>query len=213
MSLAIGATDRARFRERALRLEYFTVGWTLIEAGVGVSTAVLASSVALLGFGIDSVIECASATALIWRLVAERRALDHAAIEQLDQRAHKLVALSLFGLSAYIVIDAAWTLWRGDHPHPTVVGVALTTVTMGVMYWLARAKRRAAAALGSRALAADSFQATACLWLSLITLVGVGLNALFGWWWADPAAAICMPLFLIQEGRQAWRGEDCCSPR
>ena len=213
MSLPVAESVRARSRGRALRLEYFTVGWTLVEALVGVTAAVLACSVALLGFGIDSVIECVSASILIWRLLAERSARDHAAIERLDHRAHQLVALSLFGLSAYIAIDAVWTLWRGERPHPSAVGLILTTVTIAVMYWLARAKRRAAAVLGSRALAADSFQATACLWLSLITLTGVGLNALFGWWWADPVAAMCMLFFLIQEGRQAWRGEDCCSPR
>ena len=210
MTLSAEATARTRVRERALRLEYFTVGWTLIEALVGVAAAIAARSVALLGFGIDSVIECASASVLIWRLVAERTARDNAAIERLDHRAHKLVALSLFGLSIYIVIDAAWTLWRGERPHPTTLGIALTGVTIGVMYWLAQAKRSAARTLGSRALSADSFQATACLWLSLVTLVGIGLNALFGWWWADPAAALCMPIFLIQEGRQAWRGEDRC---
>ena len=204
---------RARSCDHALRLEYFTVGWTMVEALVGVTAAVVACSVALLGFGIDSVIECVSASILIWRLLAERSARDHAAIQRLDHRAHQLVALSLFGLSGYIVVDAVWTLWRGERPHPSALGLILVTVTIGVMYWLARAKRRAAATLGSRALAADSFQATACLWLSLITLAGVGLNALFGWWWADPVAAMCMPLFLIQEGRQAWRGEDCCSPR
>ncbi len=93
------------------------------------------------------------------------------------------------------------------------MGLGFIALTIAVMYGLARAKRRAAMALGSRALTADAFQATACLWLSFITLAGVGLNALFGWWWADPVAAMCMPVFLIQEGRQAWRGDDCCSSR
>ena len=91
-----------------------------------------------------------------------------------------------------------------------MIGIALTTVSMGVMWQLAREKRRAAAALGSRALEADSFQTTACWWLSVSTLSGIGLNAIFGWWWADPAAALVMTYFLIDEGREAWKGQECC---
>ena len=155
MTDSVEATARADLRDLALRLEQFTIGWTLIEALVGIAAGVAASSVALLGFGIDSVIECASACVLIWRLLAERSARDHTAVVRLDRRAHRLVALLLFGLSAFIVADAGLTLWRGDRPHPTIVGIALTSLTIGVMYWLALAKRRVAAALGSRALAAD----------------------------------------------------------
>jgi divalent metal cation (Fe/Co/Zn/Cd) transporter len=90
------------------------------------------------------------------------------------------------------------------------VGIGLTSVSLGIMFWLSKSKREAAHALGSRALEADSFQTTACWWLSLIVLVGTGLNALFGWWWADPIAALGMTYFLVKEGRQAWRGDDCC---
>ena len=210
MSSTPRESARAGYRELALRLEYLSVGWTLIEAAVGIIAALAASSVALLGFGIDSVIETLSAGVLIWRLRAERYTRERAALEQLDRRAHRLVAFLLIALSLYIVADAAWTLWHGEHPHPSTVGLVLTGMTMVVMYWLARAKRRAAAALESRALRADSFQAVACLWLSVFALVGVGLNMQFGWWWADPVAALCMPPILIQEARQAWRGEDCC---
>jgi divalent metal cation (Fe/Co/Zn/Cd) transporter len=146
---------------------------------------------------------------LLWRLLAEQQACDNAAIHRLDRRAHKIVALSLCALSVYVVATASWTLWTGERPHPTLAGMALTLVTIVVMYWLAAAKRRAARALGSGALEADSFQATACMWLSVLTLAGIGLNTLFGWWWADPVAALCMPVFLVQEARKAWRGEDC----
>jgi divalent metal cation (Fe/Co/Zn/Cd) transporter len=171
---------------------------------------VAAGSIALLGFGIDSFVESASGSILIWRLLAERKARNHTAVEQLDRRAHQLVALSLFALAGYVFLDSASSLWTGHRPSPSIAGIAVTSISIGVMWWLARAKRRAAVALGSRALAADSFQTTACWWLSLITLAGVGLNAAFTWWWADPAAALGMTYFLVREGRKAWHGQECC---
>jgi divalent metal cation (Fe/Co/Zn/Cd) transporter len=174
-----------------------------------VAAALAAGSVALLGFGIDSFVETTSGLILIWRLRAEVRASDPEEIERLDQRAHKLVALSLFLLAAWVAFDAVRALVTGERPEPSGVGIAITSLSMGVMWWLARAKRRTAVALGSRALEADSFQTTACWWLSLVTLSGIGLNAAFGWWWADPVAALGMTWFLVSEGREAWRGEDC----
>jgi divalent metal cation (Fe/Co/Zn/Cd) transporter len=201
--------SRARDRGRALRLEYLTVGWNLIEGGIAVTAAVAAGSVALFAFGIDSFVESASALVLVWRLRAERRAMDHAAIERLDRRAHRLVGVSLFLLAAYVAFDAIATLWRQERPSPTTVGVILTLISMGVMIRLARAKRRAATALGSHALRADAFQTTACWWLSVVTLAGIGLNQALGWWWADPVAALGMTVLLVREGREAWRGEDC----
>jgi divalent metal cation (Fe/Co/Zn/Cd) transporter len=201
--------QRHALRARALRLEYLTVAWNAVEGVVGVAAALAAGSVALLGFGIDSFVEGLSALILIWRLLAEEGARDAAAVEALDRRAHKLVALSLFALAAYVAYEAATSLWRGEHPRPSAVGMGLTVVSIGVMVWLARAKRRAAAALHSRALAADAFQTTACWWLSIVTLGGVGLNALCGWWWADPVAALAMTLLIAAEGREAWRGEEC----
>ena len=203
------APSRKDLVTRGLRLEYLTVGWNIIEGLVSVAAALAAGSVALLGFGIDSFVETTSGLVLIWRLRAERHALDIEELERLDQRAHKLVALSLFLLAAYIALDAAKALLTREKPEPTMAGVAITSISLTVMWWLARAKRRTARGLGSRALEADSFQTTACFWLSLITLVGIGLNAAFGWWWADPAAALGMTYFLVSEGREAWRGEDC----
>ena len=200
---------RPALRLRALRLEYLTVAWNAVEGVIGVWAALAAGSVALLGFGIDSFVEGASALILIWRLRAEVGARDAAAVDALDRRAHKLVALSLFGLAAYVAYEAATALLSGERPRPSPVGMGLTVVSMAVMIWLARAKRRAAAALHSRALAADAFQTTACWWLSLMTLCGVGLNALFGWWWADPVAALAMTVLIAAEGREAWRGEEC----
>ena len=192
-----------------LRLEYLTVGWNLVEGIVSVLAALAAGSVALLGFGIDSFVESASGSILIWRLLAECRHGDAEAIEAIERRAQKLVALSLFGLALYIVVDALRTLLNQDMPSPSGVGIAVTMTSLGVMYWLARAKRRTAIALGSKAMEADAFQTTACWWLSLIVLAGIGLNALTGWWWADPVAAVAMTWFLVKEGREAWRGGDC----
>jgi divalent metal cation (Fe/Co/Zn/Cd) transporter len=196
---------------RALRLEYLTVGWNVVEGVIGVSAALAAGSVALLGFGIDSFVESTSGAVLIWRLRAERRARDPEAIEALDRRAHKLVALTLFALAAYIGVDALKALWLREAPEASVVGIVLTSVSLSAMWLLARAKRRAARDLGSRALEADAFQTTACFWLSLVTLAGLALNALLGWWWADPVAALAMTYFLGREGREAWEGkDDCC---
>lgn len=200
---------RAELLGHGLRLEYLTVGWNLVEGIVSVLAALAAGSVALLGFGIDSFVESASGSILIWRLLAESRHGDAEAIEGIERRAQKLVALSLFGLALYIVVDALRTVLNQDTPSPSSLGIGVTLASIGVMYWLARAKRRTAIALGSKAMEADAFQTTACWWLSLIVLAGIGVNALTGWWWADPLAAVAMTWFLVKEGREAWRGDDC----
>jgi divalent metal cation (Fe/Co/Zn/Cd) transporter len=204
---------RASLLRRGLRLEYLTVGWNLVEGVVAVAAALAAGSVALLGFGIDSFVESASGSVLIWRLLAERRALDHEAIERLERRAERLVAWSLFLLAAYLTVDALLTLWNQERPEASPAGIAITTLSIGVMWWLARAKRRTAVALGSRSLEADAAQTTACWWLSLIVLGGIGLNAVAGWWWADPVAALGLVVFLVREGREAWRGSDATRHR
>ena len=200
---------RLQLLRRAMQLEYLTVAWNIVEGLVSVAFALTAGSVALLCFGIDSFVETASGGILLWRLYAEKHARDHDEIERLDRRAHKLVGLSLFLLAGYVVVEAAKDLFHRERPEPTFAGIIITAISMVAMAWLARAKRRAAAALASRAMEADSFQTTACWWLSLTTLIGIGLNAAFGWWWADPVAALGMTYFLVVEGREAWRGEDC----
>lgn len=201
--------ERAPLLKRALALEYLTVAWNVIEAVVAIGAGLAANSVALVGFGIDSVVESISGGVLIWRLNAEEGGMDAEAIERLDRRAHKLVAGSLFALAAYVGVDAIRALWIRDMPEASSVGIALTALSMAVMAWLARAKRRAAAALRSRALEADSFQTSACWWLSVCALSGIALNAALGWWWADPAAALVMVAFILKEAREGWRGEDC----
>ena len=197
----------------ALRLEYLTIGWNVVEGIVAVTAAALAGSIALLGFGVDSFVESASGAVLVWRLRAEGRGMGPEEIERLDARARKLVAGSLFLLGAYIALDAGKALWVREAPRPTMAGIVLTVVSLAAMRWLARAKRQAAGVLGSRALEADAFQTTACFWLSIITLAGLGLNAAFGWWWADPVAALGMIPFIVREALEAWRGEECsCTP-
>ncbi len=203
--------SRSTVVNHALRLEFLTIAWNVLEGLIAIGAALGAGSVALLGFGIDSFVESASGGILTWRLIAERsNHFTEREIAKLDEKAKRLVAVTLFLLAAYIAFDAGTTLWWREAPEPSLVGIALTSVSFGVMWWLARAKKRAAVALQSRALAADSVQTTACWWLSLIVLGGIGLNALFGWWWADPLAALGMTVFLVREGREAWRGDDCC---
>ena len=208
-STALPAPQRSGLLRRALHLETLTVGWNIAEGSIAVAAAVAAGSVALLGFGIDSFVESASGGILLWRLLAERRDMSPAEIERLDHRARRLVAVSLFLLAAWVAFDAARALLERERPSASLTGIVLTSVSIFVMLWLARAKRRTAAGLGSRALEADAFQTTACWWLSVITLLGIGLNAAFGWWWADPIAALAMTPLILHEGREAWRGEEC----
>lgn len=208
----LGAADRPHLLRRGLRLEWLTVGWNIIEGIIAVGAALAAGSVALLGFGIDSFVESSSGTVLIWRLRAESRSADEQRIESIERRAQRLVAGSLLFLAAYITIDAVLVLARREHPEPSPVGVTLAAISLVVMWLLAREKRRTAIALGSRAMEADAFQTTACWWLSLIVLAGLGANGAFGWWWADPIAALGAAVFIAREGLEAWRGEDdCCA--
>ncbi|NOJ82020.1 cation diffusion facilitator family transporter [Myxococcus xanthus] len=194
------------------RLPLLTVSWNLVEGIIAAAAALVSGSVALLGFGVDSFVESTSAAVMLWRLSEERRERRTLAeLEKLDRRAHRLIDLSLFGLAAFVTWEAATALLNGERPQPSPVGLILTTVSLAVMMWLARAKKRTAVALGSRDMEADAFQTTACWWLSLITLGGIGLNAVLGWWWAAPLAALGMTFFIVKEGRAAWRAEDTCT--
>jgi cation diffusion facilitator family transporter len=205
-----GSPDRPALLRRALRLEYLTVGWNVVEGVVAITAGLAAGSVALLGFGIDSFVESASGSVMIWRLLAERHADedDEERVEHVERRAQKLVAGSLVVLAVYIAWDSVTSLIAGERPEPSMVGIALAVASLVVMWWLARQKRRVGIALGSRAMTADAFQTDACFWLSLFLLIGIGANALFGWWWADPLAALGMTLFIGREALEAWRGDD-----
>ena len=208
---ATGPETRPTSVSKALRLEYLTVVWNVVEGIIAVIAALLAGSVAILGFGIDSFVECASALVMIWRLRAEReQRLSVERLEVLEHRARRLVAGSLFVLAAYITADAIQTLWTADRPSFSLVGAVLMSVSIAVMLFLARAKKRLARELHSEAMEADAFQTTACWWLSVAALSGVGLNGLFGWWWADPLAALVIAGLVVREAREAWNGKACC---
>ncbi len=195
---------------RALRLEYLTVGWNVIEGLIAITAGLAAGSVALIGFGIDSFVESASGSVMIWRLLAERNADedDEMRIERIERRAQKLVAGSLVLLAVYIAWNSITSLLSGDRAAPSAAGIALAIASLVVMWWLAREKRRVGIALGSRAMTADAFQTDACFYLSLFLLVGIGANAVFGLWWADPLAALGMTVFIGHEAIEAWGGED-----
>ena len=188
---------------RGRRLEFFTVGWNLLEAAVGIGAGLLAGSVALIGFGIDSLIETSSGAVLLWRLQEGKEG------EKRERRALRLVGISLLALAAYVAIYAAKGLILKERPEESPIGMILAAVSLLVMPLLAMAKRRVAARINSRALVADSHQTDICAYLSAILLVGLGLNALFGWWWADPVAALAMVPIIVKEGLEALRGETC----
>jgi cation diffusion facilitator family transporter len=169
---------------------------------------VAAGSIALIGLGIDSFVKMVSGVVLIWRLSAEAQGrLDEEATERVERRAERLVGLAFLMLAAYVAFEAVRALIRQEEPDPSPVGIVLTAVSIVVMIWLARAKRRTGEALGSRALIADAKQTAACWYLSVVTLAGLALNAVLGWWWADPVAALGIVALLVREGVEALRGE------
>lgn len=208
-AVTLTTADRPTLLRRGLRLEYLTVGWNVVEGIVAIGAGMVAGSVALIGFGVDSFVESISGSILIWRLRAEvTGTADEKRIEQVERRAERLVGVSFLVLGAYVGYQAIQTLVARDEPAPSPVGIALTILSLAVMLWLARAKRRTGEALASRALIADSQQTFACWYLSATTLAGLALNAVFGLWWADPVAALVIVLFLAREGLEALRGED-----
>ncbi len=209
MTIRSVTAERAGLLRRGLLLEYLTVGWNIVEGLIAVGAGFAAGSVALIGFGVDSFVESISGSVLIWRLRAEAGGqADEERIEQVEQRASRLVAVSFGVLAVYVAFEAVQTLIAQERPSASPIGIALTTVSIAVMLWLARAKRDAGEALGSRALIADSHQTFACWYLSVTTLAGLALNAAFGFWWADPVAGLVIAVFLIREAREAWEGDD-----
>lgn len=203
------ASARQTLLTRGLRLEYLTVGWNVVEGLVAVGAGILAGSIALIGFGVDSFVETISGGVLIWRLSAEARGnLDEEAVERVEERAERVVGVAFLLLAAYVAFEAIRSLLNNEEPQASPIGIALTGLSIVVMLWLARAKRRTGEALGSRALVADAQQTYACWYLSVVTLVGLALNALFGLWWADPVAALGIVVILVREGVEAIRGED-----
>jgi len=200
-------TTREAIVERGLRLEYLTLGWNSLEALIGLIAGISAGSVALVGFGLDSVIEVFSGGVLLWRLRADRHTGRREPAEKLALR---LVGVGFLALAAYVAIEALEVLLRHEAPAESVLGIALATAALIVMPLLARAKRRVARGLYSGAMHADSRQTDICAYLSAILLVGLVLNTLFGWWWADPAAGLVMVPLIAKEGLEAVQGRTCC---
>lgn len=203
---------RVRALDRARLLNRVTIGWNLVEGIVAVAAGVVAGSVSLVGFGIDSGIEVSAAVILAWRLHRER---DPGCTQPSDRLATRAIALSLALLAAYVTVTAIGDLASGARPDASPVGIVIAAVSLAAMPGLARAKRRLAPALGSRAVEADAAQTNICAWLSGVLLVGLGANALLGWWWADPVAAIGIASLAAFEARRTWTAnsldDTCCS--
>jgi divalent metal cation (Fe/Co/Zn/Cd) transporter len=188
---------------RAVRLERFTVGWNAMEGAVGLVAGIAASSIALVAYGLDSLVEVASAIIVLWHFRGSR--------QERERRALRLIAVCFFGLALYVVVTSLYDLATGAKPETSPVGIAVTAASVIVMPILARAKRRTATAIGSRTVLADSKQSALCAYLSATTLCGLGLNAALGWWWADPLAALFTAFVAVREGREFWAGRDeCC---
>jgi len=196
----VAHAERARLQRRGMLLEWFTVAWNVIEAAVAITAGLVASSVALIGFGIDSGIEVVAASALLWRFTkagADATEEEHGAAER---RALYIVSATFFVLAAYIAVEAVTALVTGEEPDTSTVGVVLALVSLVVMPTLAYAKQKTGRALGSRALEADAIETWVCAYLSLALLAGVGLNAAFGWSWADPVGALAMLPVILWQG-------------
>ncbi len=176
-----------------------------VEGVVAVGAGILANSIALIGFGIDSAIEGIASVVIIWRFWGAR-SLSEAA----ERRAQKLVAAQFFILAPYVAIEASRTLVSADRPEVSTLGIALTAISLVLMPYFGIAKRRVGAQLGSRATTGEGMQNMLCAYLSAAVLVGLAANAVFSWWWADPLAALVIAGVAVREGLASWRGDDCC---
>ena len=199
--------NRQALVRRGQRLEYFTVAWNGVEALVSIVAGILAGSIALVGFGLDSVIEVTSGTVLLWRLHHD---LDQSRREEAERTTLRIVGWCFLALAAYILYESAATLIRHEAPETSIPGIVIATAAVIVMPLLARAKRRVATGISSAAMHADSRQTDFCAYLSAIVLGGLVLNAVFGWWWADPVAGMVTVPIIAREGVNGLKGKACC---
>jgi divalent metal cation (Fe/Co/Zn/Cd) transporter len=206
VSIPVVSPGRRLVLHRRIRLLVAaTISYNVIEAIIAIGAGTVAGSVALIGFGLDSVIEVSSAAAIAWQFAGpdpQRR----------ERQALRVVAGSFFALAAFVTVEALRTLVAGDEPQHSTVGIALVTVSVVVMPLLSWAQRRSGRELGSASAVADSKQTLLCTYLSAAVLVGLVLNAALGWWWADPAAALGLAVIAVREGREALHGGACCAP-
>ena len=196
---------RARLERRARQLAWGGIVWHFVEFAIALFAGVLAGSIALIGFGADSLVEALAGFVVVWLFTGRRIGSQHA-----ERRAQQLIALSFFVLAAYVATEASRTLTAGIHPKASWIGVGLAAFTAPTMPLLARVKRQIGQQLSSSATVKESAQTMLCAYLSIGLLIGLLLNALAGWWWADPAAALLIAGVAAKEGRASWRGEGCC---
>lgn len=195
---------RALLRRRIRLLVAATIAYNVIEAAVAITAGTIASSAALIGFGLDSIVEVVSAAAVAWQFSAT----DH---ERRERTALRVIALSFFALAAYVTVDAVRALFGAGEAEHSAPGLILAALSLVIMPFLSAAQRRAGRELGSASAVADSKQTLLCTYLSAVLLVGLALNSLFGWSWADPIAALVIAAVAVKEGREAWRGDTCCT--
>jgi divalent metal cation (Fe/Co/Zn/Cd) transporter len=201
------AECRALLIRAAFRLEWFTVAWMVVEAAVALASGVIARSISLIAFGVDSLIELASACVLIWRLNVELRHGQSVA-ERAERTASRIGGALLFALAAYIVVAAGWRLWTRQGADFSWPGLLISLAAIPVMWFLSRRKLQIAEALGSRALRTDAVESITCGWLSLVVLIGLLAQLALGAWWVDTATSLVIVWLLVNEGREAWQGEE-----
>ena len=204
-ALALTAAERARLGRRAQLLAGASVTYNVLEAIIAVTAGVAAGSVALIGFGLDSVVEVSSGLIILWQF-------RHRLPESRERQALRLMALSFFALAAYVAVESLRALLFGGDPDASPVGIGLAIASLIIMPFLSWAQRRTGRALGSGAVVADSTQTLLCTYLSAVLLAGLVLNATLGWGWADPIAGLVIAAVAVREGAEAWRGEGCCAP-
>jgi divalent metal cation (Fe/Co/Zn/Cd) transporter len=205
MTVSRGPADRRASLHR--RIRWFvaaTISYNLLEAAVALTEGARVSSTALVGFGLDSVVEVSSAAAVAWQFAGRDP-------ETREKIALRVIAFSFFALALYVTVEAIRSLLGADKAQPSTVGIVLAVVSLAVMPVLSYGQRRAGRELGSRSAVADSKQTLLCTYLSAVLLVGLVLNTLFGWSWADPIAGLVIALIAVREGREAWRGRTCCN--
>ncbi len=197
--------DRRRFGRRAQLLAGASVTYNVVEAVIAITAGLVAGSVALVGFGLDSVVEVSSGLIILWQF-------RHPLPESREKTALRLMAFSFFGLAAYVTVESVRALITGHAPDSSTIGIALAATSLAIMPFLSWAQRHTGRALGSNAVVADSTQTLLCTYMSAVLLIGLVLNATLGWYWADPVAGLVIAAVAIKEGRAAWRGEGCCVP-
>ncbi len=205
VAAAVSDADRIRLGRRARLLAGASVSYNLVEGVIAIAAGLVAGSVALVGFGLDSAVEVSSGLIILWQF-------RHRLPESREQQALRLIAVSFFVLAAYVSVESVRALVSGSEPEASPVGIALAVASLVVMPFLAWAQRRTGKALHSNSVVADSKQTLLCTYMSAVLLVGLALNAVLGWWWADPLAGLIIAAIAVKEGREAWRGEGCCAP-